>query len=504
MPVIGLTDHRKSRDASIHAVAMSVLPLATILIILCFFAVTSADADLWGHLLFGRDIVSSGSVHQRDLYSFTSDLPWVNHEWLAEVIMWVTYAVGGNAGLVALKLVVICISGALLLESWRPRCMNPMRRDGLLLVAALGSWPVLITIRPQIFSVLLFAVLLFAIVRVQAGRLQWLILIPMSFAVWVNVHGGWLAGAATLVVFLATFAIEKRFDRRHLVIIVATLAATVMATLCNPYGRQMLSFLWETVGPSRSDIMEWQPVTRLPAIAFALWLLPTSVAVVALWQRGRSIPLSFLSVIALLGAGSFLVIRLVAFYSLASAFLLSPFLGGQAVRPHQDQVKRSNRWISSCVAMSMIAVAVMGFGRHITMGAEYLPEPEASAYVLQHRLTGKMFTWFDYGEYAIWHFWPAIHVSMDGRRETVYSQRIRDVHFEIYRNAPGAIDALRGLQADYAWLPVNAPVVPTLEANGWRAGFKGPRSVILCRNSVPPVQAVVDSPSREPRRFPGP
>jgi hypothetical protein len=146
----------------------------------------------------------------------------------------------------------------------------------------------------------------------------------------------------------------------------------------------------------------------------------------------------------------------------------------------------------------------MGFGRHITMGAEYLPEPEASAYVLQHRLTGKMFTWFDYGEYAIWHFWPAIHVSMDGRRETVYSQRIRDVHFEIYRNAPGAIDALRGLQADYAWLPVDAPVVPTLEANGWRAGFKGPRSVILCRNSVPPVQAAVDSPSREPRRFPGP
>jgi hypothetical protein len=114
-----------------------------------------------------------------------------------------------------------------------------------------------------------------------------------------------------------------------------------------------------------------------------------------------------------------------------------------------------------------------------------------------------MFTWFDYGEYAIWHFWPAIHVSMDGRRETVYSQRIRDVHFDIYRNAPGSTDALRKLQADYAWLPVSAPVVPVLEADGWRAIFKGPRSVILSRDSRSPVQVSADSASHEPRRFPG-
>ena len=48
---------------------------------------TKADADLWGHVRFGRDILRGG-IHDGDPYSFTSDIPWVNHEWLAEVLFW--------------------------------------------------------------------------------------------------------------------------------------------------------------------------------------------------------------------------------------------------------------------------------------------------------------------------------------------------------------------------------------------------------------------------------
>ena len=49
-------------------------------VILALLALTAADADLWGHLTFGRDILASGHVVQADRYSFTSDLPWINHE----------------------------------------------------------------------------------------------------------------------------------------------------------------------------------------------------------------------------------------------------------------------------------------------------------------------------------------------------------------------------------------------------------------------------------------
>ena len=68
------------------------LPLLPRLIVLCFLAGTGADPDLFGHLTFGREIVHALRVHATDPYSFTSDVRWVNHEWLTEAAMWVAWA----------------------------------------------------------------------------------------------------------------------------------------------------------------------------------------------------------------------------------------------------------------------------------------------------------------------------------------------------------------------------------------------------------------------------
>ena len=46
-----------------------------------------ADPDLWGHVRFGRDLLAAGALTAIDPYSFTSDQPWINHEWLSEALM---------------------------------------------------------------------------------------------------------------------------------------------------------------------------------------------------------------------------------------------------------------------------------------------------------------------------------------------------------------------------------------------------------------------------------
>ena len=43
-----------------------------------------------------------------------------------------------------------------------------------------------------------------------------------------------------------------------------------------------------------------------------------------------------------------------------------------------------------------------------------------------------MVTFFDWGQYAIWHKPDDLRVSMDGRRETVYSERSVDLHLDMY------------------------------------------------------------------------
>src|SRR5207253_8077717 len=124
-----------------QAVGAAALSFAALLVIACFLAGTAPDADLWGHLTFGRDIVRAGAVHGADPYSFASDRAWINHEWLAEVVMWIAYSAAGAAGLVALKLALACGAGAAALAASRAYGVRPATRDGLLFVTAVGARP---------------------------------------------------------------------------------------------------------------------------------------------------------------------------------------------------------------------------------------------------------------------------------------------------------------------------------------------------------------------------
>src|SRR6185369_11377240 len=75
---------------------------------------TNADPDLWGHLRFGLDALATHGLTTIDPYSYTSDIPWLNHEWLSEVVIAVAYRAFGSAGLVATKMVFIAATFALL------------------------------------------------------------------------------------------------------------------------------------------------------------------------------------------------------------------------------------------------------------------------------------------------------------------------------------------------------------------------------------------------------
>src|SRR5215471_19981692 len=80
---------------------------------------TNADPDLWGHVRFGLDMLSAKALTSSDPYSYTSDIPWLNHEWLSELIMGLAYRTFGSGGLVALKLALAGATVALMAPIFR-------------------------------------------------------------------------------------------------------------------------------------------------------------------------------------------------------------------------------------------------------------------------------------------------------------------------------------------------------------------------------------------------
>ena len=78
--------------------------------------------------------------------------------------------------------------------------------------------------------------------------------------------------------------------------------------------------------------------------------------------------------------------------------------------------------VSYLAALVCVAASVRDLS-----GIYFPPETypvRAVALLKDSRAEGNMICYFDWGQYALWHLGPQIKVSMDGRRETVYSDEI--------------------------------------------------------------------------------
>ena len=114
-----------------------------------------------------------------------------------------------------------------------------------------------------------------------------------------------------------------------------------------------------------------------------------------------------------------------------------------------------------------------------------------------------MLTWYDWGEYVIWHFGPGLQVSMDGRRETVYSDGTIQAHRRFYAGDGTARQFLQQLHPDYIWVPQRLPIAHQLAASEWIPVFSGQVSVVFARRGAGPFQQVSPLGSAA-RCFPGP
>lgn len=473
---------------------------ALAVILLAVVSHTRADPDLWGHVRFGGDTVSEGHLPDTDSYSFTADRTWINHEWLAECAMYLAFAAAGGPGLAGLKLLVVLLVLALVWRGLARQHVDSGARDLLIALTVVGTFPQSNHVRPQIFSLLAFA-LLMSILTGRGAALPRLLALPLLFAGWVNLHGGWIVGGGVLALW-AVLTLPGQAPRAEKAGLFVAGVMSVAGTMANPYGWGMWQFLGDTVGFGRAEITDWQPLYRLGPGFVALWIALAAAAAlgaIRAWRSGEW-DLRRLAVVGVLGLASFQVSRLLSFFAIATVLLLGRDIGlalrRRGVRPHDtDRLMGSdpvipagavNRYVA-LAAMTIAGVLLIGGGaavaRNITCvrtGADQ-PEPALVDLVKRNQMTGRLAIWFDWGEYAIWHLAPALKVSIDGRRETVYSDGMLQKHLSFYYVPSTMNEFLSEVRPDHIWLPPHLPVVPALRAAGWVPVFTGPRSVWLTR-----------------------
>ena len=119
---------------------------------------------------------------------------------------------------------------------------------------------------------------------------------------------------------------------------------------------------------------------------------------------------------------------------------------------------------------------------------DWAPDRTAAAQLRGHG--GRLWTTFDWGEYTIWQFGPALRVSIDGRRETVYSDSVIAWHRNVESGDEATIARLVRLGPEYVWL--RSKLLPTRRAlvtHGYRVDVDTGASFIAVRADLPVLSA---------------
>jgi hypothetical protein len=419
---------------------------------------TKADPDLWGHVRFGLDILRDHALPRHDPYSFTQDVPWVNHEWGSEALFAGAYQIGGVTGLVMLKALLVTLP---LLIVWRAlRGYATVARSGALVLVAWSALPLTGTVRPQLWSWLAAAALLVVL------RTRWRWTVPLLFAAWANLHGGWIVGLGLLAAWTLHEAVATSAARPLLLVLLS-----LAATLLTPYGVTLWSFLAATVRVGRPAIQEWQPLWTAPTIVWVPWLLAAGAFAWAAWRRRLSWPLVLGCVGLALASGR--VIRLVPFFVLATVLWGAPLPVPRA---------SARGWWLEALAAGVVAiyaiVALAPMARCLRADPSWAPDVR----VALDGSTGTLAVPFDWGEYAIWRWGPRLQVSLDGRRETVYSDAVVAPQMALARNDPSGLPFLAAARPDLVWYPQTFTRARTwLLGQGYRVVLETPESFVMLR-----------------------
>jgi hypothetical protein len=481
------------------------------------------SADFWWHLASGRWIVEHRAMARLDPYSFSAHgRPWLNNEWLGDVLFFLWTSVAGLESLVYWFWGMLLATYGLLFHLCRQLGGSPLVSFVGVAMATAASAP-FFEFRPNLYSLLLFVVLLWLLLP---RRPLWPGL-PLLFVAWVNLHPGFIFGlAAAAGVVAIDVAVDASRARRSGGGVAAALAGhrrdvlvvagCALAGLLNPFGVQSyvhpLRWALDSASPYR-QIKEWLPPFAQDAVSPPLFpylialflaaclmlsrraLLPPSLPVDEglggnrprtagasskgtprgkIAPRDSTGPEDLWAILALGGVTLCMALasaRFIPLFSILACLAIS--LLPAASRWWRSMLERRQPrpvlrtalplvLAAACLAMlARFPLDRRAFRQLVTL--ESFPV-DTLDFVEASRLSGRLLAYYGWGGYVQYRTRGRVQVYIDGRAATVYSPALFDAYRRVQYELPGWQEVVESSGADYVlWPNLETPQVRQID-----------------------------------------
>jgi hypothetical protein len=319
---------------------------------------TGLRADSWLSFLAGREIVAHGLPHTDGLAILSHGRPWVDQQWLGQLTLYGLYRLGGFKLVLFASIVIQFAALALGLRFARRRGASPLAIAPFAFAIWLvsSSW-----LRTQVFSQLLFVVLVWLLAKQSRRASPRVFLALPLLALWANVHGAVIVGAALVALLGLTELVELiRLQQRSAGKWARALALGITPWLCllaTPYGFSIVSYYRSTLtNPAfRRFLSEWAPPTLFSVQGAVFFVLAAGVAVIV-GRRTRDLTHFEIAALVFTAVGALLAARSIPWFAY-TALLLLPAVTERAW-PERTAAGRDS-WLTSALAVVACLAAVV-------------------------------------------------------------------------------------------------------------------------------------------------
>jgi hypothetical protein len=484
-----------------------------------------ADGDTGWHLRTGEWILAHGQVPQQDMFSYThAGQPWFAWEWLWDVCFGFLNQHFGLAAVVALSMLLICCTSAMLYRLVLRKCANPLIAITITILATAGAsihW----LARPHLFT-LFFTVIFLRILdeaysaatAEPAGKswqkklLWWL---PALTILWTNLHGGFVAGLILIGAYAggglmsALFEADRTVKDSALARIKPFFLSGVLctlATLVNPY----FIGLHVHIVKYLSDPYLYEHITEFMAFNFghpaSKYIEPLLLlgAVTACWNLYRRKFEYFVLIAGWLHL-ALQVRRNMPLYSIVCA----PFVGEAIGCWLRDlESSRVAEWVKAMVrrfeetsvnigatdrlprlhvasAMAMALVVAILYAPQPPKSFQASQDPKdfpvRAASLLAHDGDDRIFTSDTWGGYLIYRLYPQAKVFIDGRSD-FYGKEFENKYLDVLTAKYDWDENLDRYGAGTILVPTDAALAAALKENRrWRVVYDDKMAIIFRR-----------------------
>jgi MFS family permease len=454
------------------------------------------DGDLYLQLASGRFVAAHGVSLVDPFRTIAHGEPWLNQQWLDELLAFRVASWVGVTGLTVAYALLLAAPLALLL--WLCRRKGPAMMVALTVLYCPGLW-LIVHPRAAGFSLLAFSLLVvvLALAWLWRGpeppplRLRWAVPATLVvFALWANLHGGFLAGLLLIGLAVGGLALERRLgghaaaDGRRIALLALTgVLAVATVVVATPLGGALLTYLESFRNPEIAAVSsEWKPALGSP-LAVAYVLLAAGFAG-RLWLRapGARSPTPALVAVAFL-ALALISLRNLVFVGPAIALAIALLAPDRPLRVPWPLV---GALLAASAGAAVTWALAVGPPRN-----EPILERRLVGYAVHHPPShGHIASYAGIGSYMLWRS-PRAPVELDGWLEHFSAAELRGTYAVLDGHLANPTGLVRRLRIG-AVIADRAVAIRALRRHGFRLAYRTPGGSYLVRRS-PPAAAQASS-----------